>query len=91
MNKINYLKFNWLAFKINNDCLKSHINFIKGRVIDLGCGQAPYKEDILKVADECIGVDWENSYYKNSQVDVKADLTQRLAFDDEYANTVVSF
>ena len=63
----------------------------KGRVIDLGCGTAPYKEDILTVADEYIGVDWEKSYHNTSKVDVQADLTKRLPFDDEYADTVVSF
>lgn len=63
----------------------------KGRVIDLGCGKAPYKEDILKVTNEYIRVDWKNSYHKNSKVDVQADLTKHLPFDDEYADTVVSF
>jgi len=36
---------------------------MNGRVIDLGCGKARYKDDILKVTDEYTGVDWKNSLY----------------------------
>jgi SAM-dependent methyltransferase len=62
-----------------------------GRVIDLGCGNAPYKEKILQVASEYIGVDWDNSFHDTSQVDVFANLSEPLPFDDGYADTVVSF
>ena len=91
MNNIDYLTYNWLAFKINNDCLKQNLSLINGRVIDLGCGIAPYKENILKVTDEYIGVDWENSLHDQACIDVFADLAKRLPFEDEYADTVVSF
>jgi SAM-dependent methyltransferase len=91
MNKINFFSHNWLASKINNDCVKENFALIKGRVVDLGCGTAPYKEDILKVADDYIGVDWENSFHDQSKVDVFAHLSKRLPFSDEYAGTVVSF
>ncbi|MHB2025444.1 MAG: class I SAM-dependent methyltransferase [Elusimicrobiota bacterium] len=63
----------------------------KGRVVDLGCGEAPYKDAILKVADEYIGVDWANTMHNQKNVDVFADLTKRLPFDDNYADTVISF
>lgn len=91
MNKVNLLAHNWLVFKINNDSLKNNLHLIKGRVIDLGCGASPYKEDILKIADEYIGVDWENSLHDQSNVNVFADLTKKLPFDADYADTVVSF
>lgn len=80
---------NFLIHNINKKIAQSLP--YKGRVIDLGCGTAPYKEDILTVADEYIGVDWGNSYHKTSKIDIQADLTKRLPFDDEYADTVVSF
>lgn len=91
MNKLRLFSPNWLALKINNDCFEKNIKFIKGRVIDLGCGSAPYKLDILKVADEYIGVDWEYGLHDQSAVDMFADLTKPLSFPDEYADTVVSF
>lgn len=62
-----------------------------GRVVDLGCGSAPYRELILDKADEYVGVDWAGSQHDRSHVDVTADLTQPLPFDDGYADTVVSF
>jgi len=64
---------------------------IKGRVVDLGCGTAPYKSDILKVANEYIGVDWENGLHNQFNVDVFSDLTKPLPFPQAYADTVVSF
>lgn len=82
---------NWLAHKINYSVLQKNLDCLKGRVIDLGCGTSPYKADILKVADEYIGVDWENSCHDQSNVDVFADLTEQIAFEDGYADTVVSF
>lgn len=91
MNKIYFFSNNWLAIKINNDCFYRNINYIHGRVIDLGCGTAPYKEEILKVADEYIGVDWENSFHDQSNVDVFADLTKPFPLADECADTVTSF
>jgi|LGVF01.1.fsa_nt_gb SAM-dependent methyltransferase len=81
--------FNFLIHDINKKIALSLP--YKGRVIDLGCGTASYKEDVLKVANEYIGVDWENSPHDQTNVDIFADLTKRLPFDDHFADTVVSF
>lgn len=91
MNKIDHFAHNWLAMKINNMAYERCCHVIKGRVIDLGCGTAPYKVDILRKADEYIGVDWENSPHDRGEVDVFANLRERLPFDDGYADTVVAF
>lgn len=81
--------FNYLIHTINKKIAQSLP--YKGRVIDLGCGTSPYKDEILKKAEEYIGVDWENSKHDQGNVDVFADLTKRLPFTDNYADTVVSF
>ena len=91
MNRLIYTHNNWLAYKINNESFKRHMHLIKGRVVDLGCGTAPYKDDILSIADEYIGVDWEKSTHDLSNVDIIADLCEKLPLEDEYADTVVSF
>lgn len=80
---------NFLIRKINRQIAQSLP--YKGRVIDLGCGTAPYKKDILKVAFEYIGVDWKRSSHDQSNVNVFTDLSKPLPFPDEYADTVVSF
>jgi SAM-dependent methyltransferase len=91
MNKIDFISHNWLAHKINNTIFCSHREYLTGCVIDLGCGNAQYKEDILHSATEYIGVDWNKSLHKVDRVDVIANLTQQLPFKNGYADTVVSF
>ena len=51
----------------------------RGRVIDLGCGDALYKAHILTKADEYVGVDWELSEHDRGAVDVYADLSRPAA------------
>jgi SAM-dependent methyltransferase len=91
VNRLDYLSHNWLALKINNDSFQSALAHIRGRVLDLGCGTSQYKKDILNVAAEYIGVDWKNSFHDQSNVDIFADLTKRLPFGDEHADTIISF
>ena len=82
---------NWLVHKMNNVSLEENLHLFKGRVVDLGCGTAPYKADILKVADEYIGVDWKNSFHDQSNVDIFASLTEPLPIEENFADTVSSF
>ncbi len=91
MNKIDYLDFNWLIHKINNNSFNRYSKLLKGRVVDLGCGTSQYKEDILRFADEYIGVDWQYSQHDQNNVDIYADLTKALPLVDNYADTIVSF
>ena len=80
---------NFLIHRINRQIAKSLP--YSGRVVDLGCGTAPYKDHILSVADEYIGVDWESSYHDTSQVDIFADLAQKLPIEDNFADTLTAF
>ena len=91
MIKINKLTSNWLAHQINNQSLARHIQILKGRVIDLGCGTSPYRIDILQVADEYIGVDWSSSYHDLSGADVVANISGQFPFGNECSDTIVSF
>ena len=90
MHKFTYLSFNWLITKINNETLRKNLGEIHGVVYDLGCGIRPYENDILKVADRYIGVDWSSTLHE-MRADVVADLNKPLPVDDKVANTVVSF
>jgi SAM-dependent methyltransferase len=91
MNKIDYSAHNWLPLKINNQFLERNVHHIRGRVIDLGCGTCQYKSDMLKGADEYIGVDWKGSMHDQSQVDIFANMTEPLPFEDNYGDTVTCF
>lgn len=90
MDKVDYLSHNWLAVKNNNKWVEKYLPNFSGRLIDLGCGIAPYKEEISKVSDEYIGVDWINSVHNLQQVDVVANLNSRLPFADEQADVIIS-
>ena len=64
----------------------------KGRVVDLGCGVAPYKKLIQQsAAKEYVGVDWDGSPHDSSNVDVFADITKEIPLEADYADTVCSF
>jgi len=58
-------------------------------MVDLGCGEAPYKEFFLQYVDQYIGVDWTNSYH-NIKADVVSDLNERVALPNNCANVVIS-
>jgi len=91
MNKIDYSSHNWLALKINNNSFEDVLSHIRGRVVDLGCGIAPYKKDILKVAEEYIGVDWDKSAHDQNHVDIFSDLSETIPIKSKYVDTVVAF
>jgi SAM-dependent methyltransferase len=90
MDKVRYRSHNWLAIKNNNKWVRDSLPFLKGRVIDLGCGNAPYKEDITKHTDQYTGVDWPHSYHDRRDIDVYANLVEGLPFQDEHADTVTA-
>ena len=90
MHKVNYLTHNWLAMSFNNKILKKNYKFIKGNVYDFGCGKRPYEEDILKIADKYIGVDWKNSLH-DLKADIIADLNKLLPIESQVADTITSF
>jgi SAM-dependent methyltransferase len=91
MNKLDKSAHNWLAHKINNDSFSRLSKYIKGCVVDLGCGNAPYKEDILKIADKYVGVDWSNTFFDIQNVDLFADFSGPLPLLNESVDTVTAF
>lgn len=91
MDRIDYSTFNWRALESNNRWVGRFLPLLRGRVLDLGCGTAPYREDILRVATDYVGVDWPATTHDVSRVDVFADLSITLPFRDECADTVAVF
>ncbi len=90
MYRVNYLSHNWLVHLLHNREFVRKEKQIHGRVVDLGCGTAPYKKEVIDLGCEYVGVDWSNSLH-DIQPDVIADLTQALPFEKGYANTILSF
>jgi len=74
----------------------THMNYIRsldfyGRVVDLGCGNAPYKDIIIEKGGEYIGVDHEGTRYDRQKATVFADLSKTLPFKAEHADIVICF
>jgi len=90
MFEVNLSSFNWLIKKANNDLLKKNLKLLSGRVLDLGCGVRPYEKDILKFADDYIGLDWFNTQH-DLCADIVADLNNPLPLKSAIADSVVSF
>lgn len=92
MRKINYFSNNWLAIKVNNAIIRNLLRCgnITGVVYDLGCGERPYENDILKKAEKYVGVDWNGTLH-NLKADVVADLNKKLPIETGSADTVTSF
>lgn len=80
---------NFLVYKHNDYYLKKFIPFYKGVMVDLGCGEAPYKEYFLKFVDKYIGVDWNSSYH-NIKADVISDLNERIDLEDEIVDCAIA-
>jgi ubiquinone/menaquinone biosynthesis C-methylase UbiE len=91
MISIDYTTPNWLVLKINNYLFIRAKPLIRGDVIDLGCGTAPFRDEILGQASSYTGVDWPGSLHGGSRVDVFADLAQDLPFRDACCHTITLF
>lgn len=90
MKPLRYASHNWLIHAVNNAVVERHLPELRGRVVDLGCGTMPYRDDILGVADEYIGVDWPSSPHDRA-AHVQADLSEGVPIATGSADAVVAF
>ena len=61
----------------------------RGRLLDCGCGHAPYYGVYRDVVDEAIWVDWHNSAHRNPLLDAEIDLNRPLPFADQSFDSVL--
>ncbi len=76
----NLRPYNWLVYKGNDKLLIRYSKYYNGVLVDLGCGDAPYKNFFLQYVDKYIGVDWSSSYH-NIQADIIVDLNKPLPIE----------
>jgi SAM-dependent methyltransferase len=81
--------FNWLILEIHNDFFRRIRWNLKGVVVDLGCGSMPYRDDIVALDCEYIGVDWPNSSHGVAP-DISSDLNAGVDLPDASADAVMS-
>lgn len=63
----------------NWNFLKDNYRFIRGKVIDIGCGSAKYKPMILELngVEDYTGLD----FFRNEAADIVADLNKKLPIE----------
>lgn len=86
---LNRRTHNWIVYKINDRFLRKYSGLYRGKLYDLGCGNAPYREFFMRYAEQYIGVDWSKSNY-GVGADLLADLNESLPIESGTADTVVS-
>lgn len=74
------------AFRV----LNHHKSYLKGSLVDLGCGMVPYYEWYKDRVDRITCVDWYSSLHESKHIDVFADLNQTLPLVDGVADSVLS-
>ena len=80
---------NWLIFSIINPAIKARVkNYAKGRLVDIGCGEKPYKDIISPYVDVHIGVDHEKSLHDKSNVDL-IGTAYSLPLESIYCDTAI--
>ncbi len=85
-----YITHNWLIYRLINEKIHALLPRFSGVVLDLGCGERPFEQDILRYADTYIGVDWPNTLH-GFKADIGADLNKPLPLGNGIADHVISF
>ncbi|MBK2106450.1 class I SAM-dependent methyltransferase [Francisella philomiragia] len=80
---------NWIIYKIGDKFRAKYSKYYKGQLVDLGCGEAPYRDYFLQYADSYIGVDWTKTLH-NSKADIVSNLNEKIDLRDKFADTIIS-
>lgn len=63
---------NWFIYKITDKVLYKVIQkYARGRLLDIGCGEKPYKNIVKPYVTEHIGLDHENTLHDKSNLLIK--------------------
>lgn len=83
-------KHNWLVHDIIYKKMKIVAKkYAKGVLLDIGCGEMPYKSVFEPYIEKYIGLDHENSLHDLSGVEIIADA-YNTTFPDQSVDTVLS-
>lgn len=80
---------NWLVYKFFDEFFSKNRKYLKGVLVDLGCGDRFYESYFQGQYESYFGVDWKNSIH-SFQPDLAADLNMPLPLESESADTVLA-
>ena len=63
--------------------------YCRGRLLDLGCGEAPLYGYYQGLVGEVLCTDWPSTIHETRHVDVQCDLANALPFSDGAFDTIV--
>ena len=81
---------NWLLHHIYLNSIIRNKSFIKGKVLDIGCGKKPYAEYFYPQCEYYIGLDYSKTIHGLDKVDVVGD-SLLLPFKNLSFDNVLSF
>lgn len=64
--------------------------YLKGKLLDLGCGNVPYYAWYKNHVEDNICVDWADTFHKNEYLDIVHDISQDLPFEDGEFDSILS-
>lgn len=68
----------------------SHIpKYLKGTLVDLGCGKVPLYEFYKDHVRETICIDWGNSFHSNRHLDIEQDLNKPILLEDNFCDSII--
>jgi SAM-dependent methyltransferase len=91
MIRYTHRQHNWLAFYINNKSFARTSNLMSGIVVDLGCGEKPFKGEIKKLSKKYFGVEWPLTVHNKEEIDIYSNISKALPFKSDSVDTIVSF
>lgn len=63
--------------------------YATGKLLDLGCGMAPFQFIYNNYVTQAVLLDWKNSKSDNTPLDYVCDLTKSLPFSDNEYDTII--
>lgn len=76
---------NYAIYKLHDECLEKFSNkYLKGKLIDIGCGSKPYKKMLSKYVAEHIGVDHFETMHNKESVDLWGTAYKIPAADSSF-------
>lgn len=81
----------YIAKKVEYEAINEARKYANGKLLDIGCGTMSYREDLLKIVNEYIGLDYPKTkkmYPGAPKPDILADA-KKLPFDTGTLDTVL--
>jgi len=80
-----FLEHNWLIRKIVDRQIEYAIRmYARGKLLDVGCGDKPYRELTQPFVTEHIGLDHEETLHNKTNIDIFAEADKIPALDNAY-------